>query len=276
MDKKETLLHPNHQTVFEKFVSACRADERVIAALLVGSYAKGKADARSDLDLNVITTDEVYDDFIEDRAAFIRQLGEPLFVEDFDLPGIVFLIFPNGAEVEVSFERENQLSQILNEPYKVLLDKRKVTSSVISRERQVDHEEQKEKLRRLIYWFWHELSHFITAMTRGQLWWAHGQLNVLRLYCINVSRLQNNFSDQEVGDEGYFKIEQTLPVEQLSALKPTYCPMGVGAMLESADVIVRYFRDIATSLATTHGITYPESLDKVMFERLERLRNGHR
>jgi len=98
----------------------------------------------------------------------------------------------------------------------------------------------------------------------------------LRLYCINLARLRNNFLDQDVGEEGYFKIEKAIPVEQLSALKATYCPMEEGAMLESAEVIVRFFRDIATGLATRHGITYPERLDKVMLERLERLRNGRR
>ncbi len=45
-------------------------------------------------------------------------------------------------------------------------------------------------------------------------------------------------------------------------------------MLESALVIVRFFRDIATDLASTHGIIYPEGLDKVMVERLEKLQNG--
>jgi predicted nucleotidyltransferase len=276
MDDQATLMHPKHQAVFDKFISTCQADERVMAALLVGSYVKGKADAHSDLDLYVITTDDVYEDFIEDRAAFIQQLGEPLFMEDFDLPGIVFLIFPNGAEVEISFGRENQLSQILNAPYKVLVDKQNITSSISARERQVDYKEQREKLRRLIYWFWHEISHFITAMTRGRLWWAHGQLGALRLYCINLARLRNNFSDPDVGEEGYFKMEKAIPVEQLSALKATYCPMEAEAMVESANVIVHFFRDIAIGLASTHGITYPERLDKVMFERLERLRNRHR
>ncbi len=276
MDNQEIHLHPSHQGVVDRFILACHTDGRVTAAFLVGSYVKGKNDAHSDLDLYLITTDGAYEDFIADRAAFIRLLGEPLFMEDFDLPGIVFLIFPDGSEVEISFGRESQLSQILNEPYKVLLDTKNLTSGVISREREVDHEEQTEKLRRLIYWFWHELSHFLTALARGQLWWAHGQLGALRLYCINLARLRNNFLDQDVGEEGYFKIEKAIPVEQLAALKATYCPMEEDAMLESTDIIVRFFRDIATGLATTHGITYPEHLDKVMLERLERLRNGRR
>jgi hypothetical protein len=51
--------------------------------------------------------------------------------------------------------------------------------------------------------------------------------------------------------------------------------MDENAMLESAFVIVRFFRDLATDLASTHGIIYPERLDKVMMEKLEKLRIGH-
>lgn len=267
-------LRTNHQIIMDRFMEACQTDPRVSAALHVGSYVKGLADAHSDLDLYLITTDDAYDNFSSERSAFIRKLGEPLFIEDFDLSDIVFLIFPDGSEVEISFRRENQLSQILSEPYKVLLDKKDIMSSVSPREREFNQQEQTEKLRRLIYWFWHDLSHFTTAVARGQLWWAHGQLGALRLYCINLTRLRNDFSDQEVGEEGYFKIENAIPVEQLFPLRDTYCPMEETAMLESAEIIVRFFQNIATGLARTHGIVYPERLDKVMLERLEKLRIG--
>ena len=272
MDKQEILLHPNHQTTVDQFVSACHTDERVTAAFLVGSYVKGKADAHSDLDLFLITTDEAYDDFIAERSTFIRLLGEPLFMEDFDLPGIVFLIFPDGSEVEISFGRESQLSQILNEPYEVLLDKKSIIYSIISREREVDHEEHIEKLRRLIYWFWHDFSHFVTAMGRNQLWWAHGQLEMLRSICVGLARLKNDFSDSDVEEEEvYFKIENAMPIEELSPLQKTFCPMEKDAMLQAALVIVRFYRNLATSLAATQGITYPERLEKVMVEKLEKL-----
>ena len=275
MDLQELRLRPSHEPFVNRFVKACQEDDRITAALLVGSYVKGLADEYSDLDLYLVTTDEAYKDFIADHSAFIRQLGEPLFMENFDLQEVLFLIFPDGSEVEISFGRESQLSQIFNEPYRVLLDKKNVTSGVVPRERESNQEEQTEKLRRLIYWFWHELSHFTTALARKQLWWAEGQLGALRLYCINLVRLRNNFSDREIGDEGYFKIEKAIPVQQLSALEMTYCPMEAGAMLESAFVIVRFFRDLATGLASTYGITYPERLDQVIVERLEKLRNGH-
>ena len=267
----ESKLSPNHQAVLDKFVKACQSDDRIVAALLVGSYVKGKADEHSDLDLYLITTDEAHDDFVSKRESFVRLLGEPLFMEDFDLPGIVFLIFPDGSEVEISYVRESQARKILSEPYRVLLDKKNITASAVPSEREADQESQRKKLRRLIYWFWHELSHFISAMGRGHLWWAHGQLSALRLYCMNLARLRNNFSDTEVGEEGYFKIENALPIEQLSSLQATFPPMEQSAMLQAALVIVNFYKELAPLLAQAHRIPYPDGLDRVMIERLEKL-----
>ena len=47
-------------------------------------------------------------------------------------------------------------------------------------------------------------------MGRGQLWWAYGQLEAMRLLCLNLARLTQNFADTQVGDEPYFKVEQAL------------------------------------------------------------------
>jgi predicted nucleotidyltransferase len=264
-------LPPNHQAVVDKFVNACQADERIVAAFLVGSYVKGKADKYSDLDLYVITTDDAYDDFASTRDSFVHQLGEPLFMEDFDLPGIVFLIFQDGAEVELSYIPKSQANNIFNEPFQVLLDKENITPGIVASEQEFDQDKQREKLRRLIYWFWHELSHFITALGRGHLWWAQGQLGALRLCCMNLPRLQNNFSDTEVGEEGYFKIENAVSVEQLSSLRATFPPLEQSAMLQAALDVIRSFKELAPRLAEAYGIAYPERLERVMVDKLEKL-----
>jgi len=104
-----------------------------------------------------------------------------------------------------------------------------------------------------------------------QLWWAYGQLEALRLTCVNLARLRQNFSDADVGEEGYFKVEQAIPVEQLSSLEVTFCPLEQGAMLQAALVIVRFYQELAPLLAQTHGITYPVDLERVMYARLEKL-----
>ncbi|MGH2544206.1 MAG: hypothetical protein ACRDIB_15525 [Ardenticatenaceae bacterium] len=42
-------------------------------------------------------------------------------------------------------------------------------------------------------------------------------------------------------------------------------------MLQVTLVIVRFYQDLAPLLARTHGITYPEGLERVRVERLETL-----
>jgi hypothetical protein len=131
--------------------------------------------------------------------------------------------------------------------------------------------EQIETLRQLVSWFWHDLSHhFITAMARGQLWSAYGALEELRLTCVNLARLRQNF--QAVAD-GYEKVEQAIAVEQLAPLQATFCPLEQGAMLQAALLIVRFYRELAPPLAWAHEITYPADLERVMSDRLEKLCN---
>jgi predicted nucleotidyltransferase len=267
MDAQAMPPH-NHQDIINRFVAACQADERIVAATLYGSYARGAADAYSDLDLGLLTTDEAYEDFLAGRETFIRLLGEPLFLEDFDLPHIVFFVFPDGTEVELSFGRESQLQHNHGGPYQVLLDKKNILTEAVFPRRHPTQAESHETLRRLVYWFWHDLSHFIAALGRGQLWWAYGQLEALRRYCVNLVRLRHNFA---VEADGYDKVEQALPVDQLSPLQATCCPLEPRAMLQAALVIVRFYQEAAPFLARTHGIPYPAALDRVMSERLEKL-----
>jgi predicted nucleotidyltransferase len=269
MDAQEMQPHNHpHQDVINRFVAACQADERVVAATLYGSYARGVADAYSDLDLGLLTTDEAYEDFVAGREAFIRLLGEPVFLEDFDLPHIVFFIFPDGTEVELSLGRESQFNHNHGGPYTVLLDKKNILAGAVFPRRHPTQAEQCETLRRLVFWFWHDLSHFIAALGRGQLWWAYGQLEILRRYCVNLARLQYDFSAEA---DSYDKVEQALSVEQLSSLQATCCPLEPGAMLQAALVLVRFYREVVPLLARTHGLTYPAALDRVMSERLEKL-----
>jgi predicted nucleotidyltransferase len=272
MDNNIRKLPAPHQQVIDRFVKACQADHRIVAAFLGGSYARGAADEYSDLDLYLITTDEGFENFSLQRDVFLHLLGDPLFLENFDIPSIVFYMLADGTEGELGFGRESDFEHIHSGPYTVLVDKKNILRGVIFTGKKSDPGEQTEKLRRLIYWFWHDLSHFITAMGRGQLWWAQGQLEALRRFCVNLARLQYNFSDAEVGDEPYFKIEKVLPVEVLAPLQTTFCPLEKGAMLKAGFVILHFYKELATSLAQKHGFPYPDTLEQIMVQRLEDLR----
>lgn len=219
MDMHALQLPPHHQLVLDRFVAVCQADARVVAALLGGSYASGTADAYSDLDLGLITTDEAYADLLAERATLVRRLGEPLFLETFDRPELVFVVFADGAEIELALGRASAFTHITRGPYRILLDKVGILAGADFPGAEPSAAEQRETLRRLVTWFWHDVSHFITALARGQLWWAHGQLEELRRMCVNLARLRHDFT---VAAEGYEKVEHALPIAQLVPLQATF------------------------------------------------------
>ena len=266
-----SAMQPHHQFVVDRFIATCQADARIVAAFLGGSYARGAADAHSDLDLYLITADEAHANFCAAREAFMRLLGEPLFLEDFNLPDIVFFIFADGTEGELGLGRESRFMHIHDGPYKILLDKKNILADAVFPARETAPSKQRETLRKQIYWFWHELSHFITAMARGQLWWAYGQLEALRRHSVTLARLRHDFAADAGDDESYFKVEKALPIALLSPLRETFCPQERAAMLRAAHIIFQFYREQAMALASAHGVTYPTQLEWVMVERLKNL-----
>lgn len=117
--------------------------------------------------------------------------------------GIVFFTFPDGAECELVLGRASKFNHIHVGPYKVLLDKKRILEGAVFPWPAVAQAEQVETLRGMLCWFWHDLCHhFITPLARGQMWSAYGGLADLRLSCVNLARLRENF---QAAAEGYEK-----------------------------------------------------------------------
>ena len=127
-------LHPNRWAVVERFVNVCQLDDRIAAAFLGGSYARDGADEYSDLDLYLITTDKNF----MPSGMHLHQLGELIFIEDFDIPSIVFFIFADGTEGELGLGREGLFEHLHSGPYKVLLDKRDILAGASFSDREPD------------------------------------------------------------------------------------------------------------------------------------------
>jgi predicted nucleotidyltransferase len=258
----------NRSVVISRFIDACSADDRIVAAFLAGSYATGTADGYSDLDLGVITTDEAFADVIADRRALVSQLGDPLFLDHFGREWNVFFILADGTEGEIFFGHEGALEEIDVGPFEPLLDNRGILAGAEFPFSPPDPDEQREQLRQIVNWFWHELSHFITALGRDDLWWAYGQLEALRRHCINLIRLHRGAEAQE---EPYEKLAKAIPVSELASLRTTFCPMERRAMLDAALVIVRFFREQAPRVADAYGSEYPAALAELLSTRLDEL-----
>jgi predicted nucleotidyltransferase len=258
----------DHSLVVSRFVEACSADDRIVAAFLCGSRARDEADEYSDLDLGVITRDDALENLMAERTAFVRQLGEPMFMEDFGLDRIAFSILADGTECEVVFGREGALDELDVGPYVTLVDKSGILDGAEFPLPRPDPDERREQLRLVLNWFWHDLSHFMAALGRGELWWAWGQLEALRRYCVNLLRIEHGVEAQE---EAYEKLEKAVPVSELVALQATFCPMERDAMLKAALDIVSFFRGHAPHAAGAYGSEYPAELERLMCDRLDEL-----
>ncbi len=261
--------------ILEHFTTACQIDPRILAASLYGSHAAGTADAWSDIDLGVVVADDAYDAFVAGREAFISQLGEPLFIEDFDIPGIVFFVLADGTEGEMTIGRPSDFTEPRGE-WQVLVDKTGILAdrNRVSARNSVSNEGQLEIVRRQITWFWHDLSHFITAIARGQLWWAAGQLEILRRSCLILARLAHDVTDEDAADDPAFKLDMLPIADSLSPLAETFVPLEREAMLRAVEIILAYFRATARPLARRHGLAYPVELERLMLARLARAMDG--
>jgi hypothetical protein len=142
-----------------------------------------------------------------------------LFLEDFGDPRNVFFILADGTEGEIFFFGEGELDRIDAGRIRSLVDERGILPSTEFPEPRPDPADQLEELRRALTWFWHDLSHFTAAIGRGQLWWAVGQLEILRACCVNLVRIEQGV---EAHDEPYEKLDSEISPGELEPLRSTF------------------------------------------------------
>ncbi len=154
----------------------------------------------------------------------------------------------------MSFGRESRFQEIHVVPFRTLLDERGILKEATFPPRNPDPSKQREMLHRVLFWFWHELSHFTAALGRDQLWWAYGQLEAMRAMCVNLARIEQGRSAE---DEAYEKLDEAISTTQLSALRATHCPMERRAMARAGRDILHFYRERAPLVARANGLHYP-------------------
>lgn len=170
-------------------LALAEADDRIRAAFVYGSHATGSADRFSDLDIGLVTTDDDFDDVVADGDALVRKLGEPVFLDHFGNPAQLHVIFADGTALELIIDRESELT--FEGPHRVLVDKAGVSERAAGRPgRTPESSDVPAQVRQRIQGFWHDVDHLVTALGRGNTWWAFGQLDELRRMVLNLARLE--------------------------------------------------------------------------------------
>jgi len=256
------------QVLIELLTDICERDPRIAALLVFGSHARGEADAFSDLDIGLVTTAADRDAVAGELRDLAARLGRPVFAETFDDPANLHVIYADGRALELIVASEDEL--LLEGAYRVVFDRTDVVARALPRTPPApDPAATRDEARQLITWFWHDVEHVVTALGRGQLWWAYGQLDELRRLCLNLARMAAGAPTE--ADEAYWKVHESVPAEDLAALEATVVPMQREPMLRAVRALVAFHRDRAKAVASAQGLAYPTDLDAVVSGALERL-----
>jgi predicted nucleotidyltransferase len=253
--------------LIERLVRAAQADERIIALILYGSRAAGGWDDHSDVDIGLVASDEAHADLVAGARGLVASLGEPLFLESFGDPAHLHAIFADGAELELMVQRQADVD--LGLPHRALVERAGLAGPAGRPEAASDADAEREEVRRLVQWFWHDVGHVITALAREQPWWAHGQLEQLRGVCLDLARLDAGMPLEE--GEPYWKVDAAVPAELLAGLTETVVPLEIGPMRLAALALIGLYRDLAQPLTARHGLPYPTRLDELLAGQLEAL-----
>lgn len=251
--------------LLERLTAAAAADDRILGLLLYGSRASGTADGYSDMDVGVITTNAGAEEVIRNRVTLIGQVGEPLFLEDFGEPANAHVILADGAAFEFIVRPIGEL--VDDGPHRIVLDKDGQLAAALARKASPEvAAASDEDVRQQIHYFWHEVEHVATALSRQQLTWAHGSLEEMRGICLRLARAGEGVEPED--EEPYWKVDTALDRGFLARLRATIVPTEPEAMRAAAGELVELYRSVARPLAERRGIPYPERLDSVVSGRL--------
>jgi predicted nucleotidyltransferase len=259
-------MRASSDDLIARFHDACSADERIVAAFIGGSMARGQADRYSDLDLCVVVDDAAFDEVIADRAPLVGNLGTPLLLElEGDDEPVAFVMLADGNDIEVTFVRESRLNETEVGPIRPLFDRRGLLDELDVPIREPSTGDVVEDLRRTLVWFWHDLGHFVTAAGRSQTWWAAGQVEALRGYCVNLVRVEQGLRSES---EPYWKIDAETSTDALEELRSTFVGPDIDGMVDAASHLVGFFGVHGRRAADAYRLEYPDELERLMRRRL--------
>jgi predicted nucleotidyltransferase len=255
-----------YEHLADRLVQLTEGDSRIEALLIYGSRAGGSADQFSDLDVGLVTADDAFDEVVADVRGMLDKLGTPLLLDDFGDPGELHAILAEGADLELIIDRASDL--VLEGPYRTLFDRAGVVERAEAKGRPAPEPVDVDDLRRRIVGYWHDVEHLVTALGRGNTWWAYGQLDELRRMYLNLARIEAGHAPE---DEAYWKLEEALPLERLEALRATVAPPEIGPMRDAALTLLDRYRELSRTLGERHGVPYPGELDRLISDRLRGL-----
>lgn len=243
---------PEHWQIASRAIKRLGADERVLGLYLSGSFAKGKPDRWSDIDLHVVVPDGAVDEVLGSHERLIREVGD--IATSFPAthlgdPHLIIVFYRASEPIHVDYQYR---------ALGALKPKREDSGVIILLDRARELERWREACRRdpaapgptaerLQYledrfWGWCWYAH--AKIERGELWEARDAMEYMRSHVlVPLARRRGQHL------EGNRRLEDELPTETQDLLTTTVpASHGASGYSKALDRITHAYSQLFDSL----------------------------
>jgi hypothetical protein len=236
-------------------MEALKANVRVRAAFLRGSFYRGQPDTYSDLDLFAVAEEADAEELLELGRAILRNAGGALWVSALDAaPPRLRALFPGPLKLDLTIVTIETLPPY--EGWRILFDRDHLLRTR-ARVTQLFEPLRPEHVAMVCDQFWWNMFSSVGQLKRGQLWMALHLLDVCRADLAQIMRWRR---DPEHPAERYIDLERHLTAEDQQALAQSLAGYDLRAIAEALLTAADAFEPAAREVAARVGGNYPAAL----------------
>jgi aminoglycoside 6-adenylyltransferase len=254
-----------------------KAQPDIRALIVTGSYARGGADALSDLDLEIFT--RTPDRYLQSDS-WMTEIG-PVCVylaleNDRGLPTRL-IIFKDGSKVDFTVStvaalagmvKTRRLPTLYERGYRIVVDKDQAASRLpqASFTPPTIQAPTEEEFTQTIHEFWFEVYHVANYLQRNDLWAAKvrdWRLKELLLKMIEWYEKSLHGWDYDTGHHGT-RISEWVEPDVRARLHGVFADFDVADSQRALQIMIDIFRDITHDTAGRLRHHYPEDIERCL------------
>ena len=241
--------------LLEHVVETLKANARIRAAFLRGSFYRGQPDTYSDLDLFAVVEESDAEELLELGRTMLHNAGGTLWVSALDAaPPRLRALFPGPLKLDLTLVTMETLPPY--EGWRILFDRDHVLRTR-ARTTQSFEPLRPEHVAMVCDEFWWNMFSSVGQIKRGQLWMALHLLDVCRADLAQIMRWRR---DIEHPAERYTDLERHLTAEDQQALAQSLAGYDLRAIVEALLTAADAFEPAAREVAARVGGDYPAAL----------------
>jgi len=241
--------------LLEHVVETLKANARIRAAFLRGSFYRGQPDTYSDLDLFAVVEEADAEELLELGRTMLHNAGGTLWVSALDAaPPRLRALFPGPLKLDLTLVTIETLPPY--EGWRILFDRDHVLRTR-ARTTQSFEPLRPEHVAMVCDEFWWNMFSSVGQIKRGQLWMALHLLDVCRADLAQIMRWRR---DPEHPAERFTNLERHLTAEDQQALAQSLAGYDLRAIVEALLTAADAFEPAAREVAARVGGDYPAAL----------------